>query len=265
LLWGKIVIQASDIDGGEIPKPDLLRSRKSRKFWWRRFHLSRREKPVRYRFRRNRVIVGAMDDEWEADLVIMDSLSQQNNGYTKYVLTVIDVLSKYAWVEAIKAKTGNNLVKAFEKIIKKGHKPKMFHTDKGTEFINRQFQTFLKKHDIQFFTTYNETKASIVERFNRTLKTKMWKYFTANNTLKYVDILQKLVKSYNHSRHRSIGTRPIDVNKNNENIVWQTLYGKESKNQSSLSLTLATKSGLVKQSEHLRKDTCPIGLKKCLR
>ncbi|CAB4038544.1 uncharacterized transposon-derived [Paramuricea clavata] len=139
-------------------------------------------KPVRYRFRRNRVIVGAMDDEWEADLVIMDSLSQQNNGY-KYVLTVIDVLSKYAWVEAIKAKTGNNLVKAFENIIKKGRKPKMFHTDKGTEFINRQFQTFLKKHSIRFFTTYNETKSSIVERFNRTLKTKMWKYFTANNTL----------------------------------------------------------------------------------
>jgi hypothetical protein len=70
---------------------------------------------------------------------------------------------------------------------------------------------------------------AIVERFNRTLKTKMWKYFTANNMLKYVDILQKLVKSYNHSRHRSIGMRPIDVNKSNENIVWQTLYGKESK------------------------------------
>jgi hypothetical protein len=64
-----------------------------------------------------------MDDEWEADLVIMDSLSQQNNGY-KYVLTVIDVLSKYAWVEVIEAKTGNNLVKAFEKIIKKGRKRK---------------------------------------------------------------------------------------------------------------------------------------------
>ncbi|CAB3976655.1 uncharacterized transposon-derived [Paramuricea clavata] len=168
-------------------------------------------KPVRYRFRRNRVIVGAMDDEWEADLVIMDSLSQQNNGY-KYVLTVIDVLSKYACVEAIKAKTGNNLVKAFEKIIKKGRKPKMFHIDKWTEFINRQFQTLLKKHSVRFFTTYNETKASIVERFNRTLKTKMWKYFTANNTLKYVDILQKLVKSYNRSRHRSIGMIPFKFN-----------------------------------------------------
>ena len=128
-----------------------------------------------------------MDDEWEADLVIMDSLSRQNNGY-KYVLTVIDVLSKYAWVEVIKAKTGNNLVKAFEKIIKKGRKPKMFHTDKGTEFINRQFQTFLKKHSIRFFTTYNETKASIVERFNRTLKTKMWKYIASFRNLQYVPV-----------------------------------------------------------------------------
>ena len=213
-------------------------------------------KPVRYRFRRNRVIVGAMDDEWEADLVIMDSLSQQNNGY-KYVLTVIDVLSKYAWVEAIKAKTGNNLVKAFEKIIKKGRKPKMFHTDKGTEFINRQFQAFLKKHSIRFFTTYNETKASIVERFNRTLKTKMWKYFTANNTLKYVDILQKLVKSYNHSRHRSIGMRPVDVNKSNENIVWQTLYGKESKKSIQFKFDIGDQVRISKAKRTFKKGYLP--------
>ena len=111
--------------------------------------------------------------------------------------------------------------------------------------MNRKFQTFLKKHNIRFFTTQNETKASIVERFNRTLKTKMWKYFTAKNTLKYVDILQKLVKSYNHSRHRSIGVRPVDVNEDNENIVWQKLYGGE--------------------SAHLRKDTDLVGPKKCLR
>ena len=125
-------------------------SRNKIRLWLQKKDTYTLHKPVRYRFRRDRLIVGAMDDEWEADLVIMDSLSQQNNGY-KYVLTVIDVLSKYAWVEAIKAKTGNNLVKAFEKIIKKGRKPKMFHTDKGTEFINRQFQTFLKKHGIRFF------------------------------------------------------------------------------------------------------------------
>ena len=86
-------------------------------------------KPVRYRFKRNRVIAGAIDEQWEADLVIMDSLSKYNNGF-KYILTVIDVLSKYAWVEPIKAKTGENLVKAFEKILRKGRKPETFHSDK---------------------------------------------------------------------------------------------------------------------------------------
>ena len=82
----------------------------------------------------------------------------------------------------------------------------------------------MKEHNIRFFTTHNKTKASIVERFNRTLKGKMWKYFTANNTLRYIDILQKLIKSYNHSRHHSIGMRPVDVNKKNENVVCQSLY-----------------------------------------
>ncbi len=122
----------------------------------------------------------------------------------------------------------------------------MFHTDKGTEFINRKFQKFLKEHNIRLFTTHNETKASIVERFNRTLKGKMWKCFTAKNTLKYVDILQKLVKSYNHSRHRSIGIRPVDVNKDNENVVWERFYGKEPFDSS---LTLVMKCGLAKQGD----------------
>ena len=142
------------------------------------------DKPVRYRFKRNRVIVGGIDKEWEADLVIMDSLSKNNNGY-KYILIVIDVLSKCAWVEPLKTKSGKNLVKAFEQILKNGRKPEKVHSDKGTEFTNKLFQAFLQKKRIAFFTTYNETKASIVERFDRTLKGKMWKYFTANNTLKY--------------------------------------------------------------------------------
>ena len=202
-------------------------SRNKIRLWLQKQDTYTLHKPVRYRFKRNRVIVGALDEQWEADLVIMDSLSKYNNGF-KYILTVIDVLSKYAWVEPIKSKTGENLVKAFEKILKNGRKPETFHTDKGTDFINRKFQTFLKKDNIRFFTTQNETKASIVERFNRTLKTKMWKYFTAKNTLKYVDILQKLVKSYNHSRHRSIGMRPVDVNEDNESIVCQKLYAEES-------------------------------------
>ena len=112
--------------------------------------------------------------------------------------------------------------------MRKGRKPETCHSDKGTEFTNRLFQKYLKENNIRFFTIQNaETKASIIERFNRTLKTKMWKYFTAHNMLKYIGILQ-LVKSYNHSRHRSIGMRPVDVNEDNKGTVWQNLYGNES-------------------------------------
>ena len=133
-------------------------------------------KPVRHRFRRNRVIVGAMDEEWEADLVIMDSISKTNKVYN-YILTVIDVLSKFACVEPIKTKLGENWVKAFEKKCKRGRQPEKLHTDKGTGFTNRLFQRFLKDKNILFFASHNETKASIFERFNRTLKGKMWKVY----------------------------------------------------------------------------------------
>ena len=196
------------------------------KTWLKKQDTYTLHKPVRHRFKRNRVIVGAVDEQWEADLVIMDSLSKANNG-NKYLLVVIDVLSKYAWVEPIKTKSGENIVKAFEKIFRKGRRPEKLHTDKGTEFKNRHFQKFLKENNILFFTTHNDTKASIVERYNRTLKGKMWKYFTANNTLKYTNVLQKLVSSYNHSRHRSIKMAPAEVNKENESVVWQTLYGEK--------------------------------------
>ncbi|KAI8499057.1 hypothetical protein Bbelb_235100 [Branchiostoma belcheri] len=183
-------------------------------------------KPIRRRFERARVIVGGMNDQFQADLVDMSSLSRHNDVY-RYLLTCIDIFSKYAWVVPIKDKKGTTLVEAFQTILAKdGRKPRCLQTDQGTEFLNRHFQTLLKKEGIEFFTTFNvETKASVVERFNRTLKTKMWKYFTAVNTNRYIDVLDDLVWAYNHSHHRSIKRAPVDVNRKNENVVWYTLYG----------------------------------------
>jgi transposase InsO family protein len=104
------------------------------------------------------------------------------------------VLSRYAWVVPLKDKTGKTLKDVFQVIFKSGRRPIRLQTDKGTEFTNQVFQKFLKEHDVHFFTTYNEeTKASIVERLNRTLKTKMWKYFTHRETLTYVDVLSEMV------------------------------------------------------------------------
>ena len=112
----------------------------------------------------------------------------------------------------IKDKTGKTLVIAFKFVLKSGQSPKSLQTDKGTGFKNKEFQNFLKTKKIHFFTTENpETKASIVERFQRTLKTRMWKYFTHHHTLRYVDILPKLVHGYNHAYHRSILCAPVSV------------------------------------------------------
>ena len=83
----------------------------------------------------------------------------------------------------------------------------------------------MKEKNIGFYHTFNETKASIVERFNRTLKQRMYWYFTWKGTLKYLDVLPEIVSAYNNSYHRSIKRTPSSVNKNNENEVWQTLYG----------------------------------------
>ena len=138
----------------------------------------------------------------------MQSMQKFNDGY-RYLLVCIDVFSKYAWVVPLKNKTGPSLVEAFKIILSSGRKPEKIMTDQGTEFLNRHFQALMKEEDIELYNTFNETKASIVEWLIRTLKTKMWRYFTAKKTMRYIDIFLDLVYSYNHSVHRSIKTKPV--------------------------------------------------------
>ncbi len=182
-------------------------------------------KPVRYNFQRNKTIVLSIDDQFQADLCDMTSLAKDNDNH-KFLLTCIDCFSKYAWVEPLHRKSSDNIVRAFERIFAKDKRvPKRLQTDKGTEFLNKPVQQFLKKHNVHFFTTETEMKASIVERFNRTLKTRMYKYFTAKNTLRYIDVLQDLVNAYNNTSHRSIGMVPANVTKRHELEIRQRLYG----------------------------------------
>ena len=88
-------------------------------------------------------------------------------------------------------------------------------------------RAFLKTHDIEQFSVKSSYKAAMVERVNRSLKTRMWRYFTHNGTRKWVDILQKLLRAYNHSHHRVLGRTPAEVNPNNEADVWYHLYAKK--------------------------------------
>lgn len=165
-----------------------------------------------------------LDYVWQADLADMSALSNFNAG-NNYLLTVIDVLSKYAWAVPIKRKTGSEVSSAFRQIFKK-RKPVQLCTDAGKEFLNSEVQKLLKEQDIHFFVApSSDVKAAVVERFNRTLKQRMWKYFTARETFKYVDVLQDLVDSYNKMIHSSTSMPPSKVTIDNQDVVFEKLYG----------------------------------------
>ena len=139
----------------------------------------------------------------------MQKLSKWNPGY-KYLLIVLDLFSKYGWIVPLKTKTGLEVSKAFESIFKK-NKPKMLWVDKGKEYYNKNVLDLLAKDNITIYSTENEEKSSVCERWNRTIKDKMYKRFTIQNNTVYVDILPKILTSYNNSRHRSIGMTPVQV------------------------------------------------------
>ncbi len=181
-------------------------------------------KPVRHRFKRRKIYAAGIDYLWQADLVDMNQLSEYNSGY-KYLLTVIDVLSKFAWAVPLKKKDSKTVTEAFSSVCTH-RKPFKLNTDKGSEFVNAVFQRKLRELNIQFYTTQNEDiKASVVERFNRTLKTKMWKYFTHKNTHKYYDVLQDMLKSYNSTYHRTIGQSPDSVRPEHVEAICLRMYG----------------------------------------
>ena len=136
----------------------------------------------------------------------MSSYSKENKGY-KYILAVIDVFSKYGWMIPLKNKSGIAVAEAFNKI--KGRHPEKLWVDKGSEFYNKHVKSLFK----EIYSTENEEKSSVVERWNRTMKERMFKYFTANNTTKYYNILDALVDDYNNTYHTTIKMTPVEASR----------------------------------------------------
>lgn len=141
------------------------------------------------------------------------------------MLTIIDILSRYAWAEPLKSKTPDEVVRALKRVFREGRQPTFLQTDQGTEFENKKVREFLRTRNITQFSVKSPFKAAMVERLNRTLKARMWRYFTHHGTRKWVDILPTLLRAYNHSHHRILGRRPVDVTESNEMAVWQHIYG----------------------------------------
>ena len=175
-------------------------------------------KPIRRKFKKRRVLVNGIDKIWAADLVDMQAFTKFNRG-VKYLLAVIDVFSKYGWLIPLKDKTGKSVASALKTIFE-DRKPKKMWVDKGKEFYNKDVKDL-----IELYSTEDEEKSSVVEKWIRTMKEKMWKYFSAKSTNVYIDQLPDLVKEYNNTRHSSMKMTPVKASKKeNELKVWRNLY-----------------------------------------
>ena len=205
-------------------------SRKLVKEWLKSQETYCRYKPIVRKHKFRKTYVDYLGDQIQMDLVDMGKYKNQNKGYY-WILTAVEILSRYALAVPVYRKDTNNMTKAVGSLLKQfkdrfdGRYPKVAQFDDGKEFYNVGVKTLLEKHEIGYFSPKSDKKAAVVERFNRTLKTAMWKYFYSKGTYKWIDVLDQLVYNYNNTKHSTILMKPKDVNKKNEDEVWTTLYG----------------------------------------
>lgn len=180
-------------------------------------------KQARKNFQRRSVILKGIGDLWQADLIDLQSYSKFNKGY-KYVLTIIDAFSKFAWVVPLKSKAKRDVKIAMELILKNNCAPKNLQTDMGKEFYNSEFKHLIKLYSINHYSTFSVKKASIVERLIRTLKSKLFKHFSFSGSYRWIgNPLNGIVNSYNNSVHKTTKYKPVNVNKNNESIIMKNI------------------------------------------
>ena len=171
-------------------------------------------KPIIRKFKKRKVYSVFKYNIWGVDLADMQLLSKYNKGI-RFLLCVIDIFSKYAWVVPLKDKKGISIVKAFQIIFKQSNrKPNKIWVDKGSEFYNAYFKKWLRGNDNVMYSTHNEGKSVVAERFIRTLKSKIYKYMTSISKNVYIDKLDDIVYEYNNTYHITIKMKPADVQDN---------------------------------------------------
>ena len=181
--------------------------------------------PLRKRFLRRKTVAPGIYYQMQMDLADVSNISKHNRGIT-FLLTAIDIFSRKAFVVPLKSKKAKDVLDGISLIFTNYPPVRFLQTDLGKEFHNSLVRTYLTSRNISLFSTSSDTKAALCERYNRTLKQYMFKYFTANRTVVYIDVLQQFVDAYNARTHRSIGMAPNEVTFRNQAIVWTRQYSK---------------------------------------
>jgi transposase InsO family protein len=181
-------------------------------------------KPTRKRFYRRPMIVPKINSVWSIDLADMQNIKGSNKNYS-YILVAVDALSKRLYTRPLKHKTQHETAAALESIFKKSKQhPQSIFSDSGKEFVNSSVKSLLKKYNINLYHSFSYLKAFHAERMIRTLKARLYRLFTANKTLSWVESLPDVTESINASYNSSIGTASNNVTNKNESQIWQRLY-----------------------------------------
>lgn len=175
-------------------------------------------RPARKTFPRRKIVSLFKDDLWQADLIDMQSYSRTNKGF-KFILIIIDTYTKYVWTVPLKNKSSKEVTQGML-IIFTNNYPKLLQTDNSREFYNKPFQDVMKKYNVKHYSTYSSIKAGIVERVIRTIKNKIYTYFTATGSWNWFNSLQNIVHNYNNTIHKTINCTPFEARLNTNKIQY---------------------------------------------
>ena len=177
-------------------------------------------------FPRLPILVDKIDEQWQADIMDMTWISKANQNY-KYLLVIIDCLSRYAWAVPLKDKSAPTVINAFKHVFTK-RKPVKLQTDQGKEFKNQYLKYYLEKLNINHFTSTDDLiKCAIVERFNRTLRSRIYRYLHYTNQHKYINVLDDIINAYNNTYHRTIKMTPVQALKNESQAISNVFRGQK--------------------------------------
>ena len=188
----------------------------------------------------------------------MQLKSKYNKGI-RYLLCAINLFSKYAFAVPLKDKKGTTIANAFQSILDNSkRKPNKKWVHQGSEFYNTHFKKWLKDNKIEMFSTHNEEKSVVAERFIRILKNKIYKHMTAVSKNLYYDVLDDIADEYNNTYHKTIKMKSIDVKSDSFGE-----YNEES-NEKYRKFKLVIMSGFPSTKIFLLKCVLLIGVKKFL-
>ena len=181
------------------------------------------------KYGRRQTTVAHEGQQLQADLMDIRNHSRDNDG-VNYLLTVVDCFSRRGWAVPVKYKTGEKVAEALDKVLR-GSSYFSLQTDKGKEFYNTHVQNLLRQRGVKHFSVENETvKASMVERFNQSLRGRIHRSITARQNKRFLNILPDMVEAYNNSENRTTGFAPNDVGPENRELIHQRVYVANSAN-----------------------------------